>query len=199
MSVEHYDPEGDRFGMWVFLYSEILLFGGLFFLYAAYLNKYTADFIEAGKNLSTVYGTVNTVILLLSSWAVAASITAMKKENKKAAMGLLGFALFCALVFLRNKYMEWGHEFHIGIYPDSPKLSELGHGKTIFYGLYFTVTGLHGLHVIIGGILLAFAAWFIKVGKITKDKIVFLENAGLYWHLVDLIWIFVFPLFYLIV
>lgn len=199
MSMEHYDPEGDRFGMWVFLYSEILLFGGLFLLYSAYLSRYTEEFIKAGSHLSTFYGTLNTVILLFSSWAVAASITAMKKEKKKVAMSLLGFALLCAVVFLRNKYMEWGHEIHNGIYPDSPKLSELGHGETIFYGLYFTVTGLHGLHVIIGGILLSIATWFIKVGKISKERIVFLENAGLYWHLVDLIWIFVFPLFYLIV
>lgn len=199
MSIEHHDPEGDRLGMWIFLYSEILLFGGLFFLYAAYLNKFTTDFITAGEHLSTFYGTLNTVILLLSSWAVAAAITAIKRKNKNFAMGLLGFALFCAIIFLRNKYVEWGHEIHLGLYPDSQALADLGNGQTIFFGLYYTVTGLHGLHIIIGAVLLSVALWFIKTDKVNENNLVFLENAGLYWHLVDLIWIFVFPLFYLIV
>jgi cytochrome c oxidase subunit 3 len=199
MSLEHHDPDGDRFGMWVFLFSEILLFGGMFVLYAAYLMKFTEGFVNAGARLNMALGATNTIVLLVSSWAVAASITAIRKENKKMAISLLGFALFCMFTFLTIKYFEWGAKIHHGIYPSGPALDDMPHGEVIFYGLYYTVTGLHGLHVIIGGILLGLSTFFIVKGKVTADKYVFLENSGLYWHLVDLIWIFVFPLFYLVV
>lgn len=199
MSHEHHDPQGERFGMWIFLFSEILLFGGLFVLYAAYLSKFTESFIKAGSHLSLAMGATNTLILLISSWSVAASITAIREHKKNLALGLLGFALFCMFLFLTIKYFEWGEKIHHGLYPNGPGLEGLPHGEVIFYGLYYTVTGLHGLHVMIGGTLLAICSYFIWKGKITADKYVFLENSGLYWHLVDLIWIFVFPLFYLVV
>jgi cytochrome c oxidase subunit 3 len=194
----HHDPQGDRIGMWVFLYSEILLFKGLFVLYSVFLTLYHKDFFHGSHSLNTFVGTLNTVILLISSFAVAASITAVRREDKKGALSFLGVALFCMVLFLINKYFEWGHKIELGIYPNSPLLKSMPHGKEIFYGLYYSVTGLHGLHVIIGGILLAISAWYIKIGKINSKSFVFLENAGLYWHLVDLVWIFVFPLFYLI-
>ncbi|MBF0313986.1 MAG: cytochrome c oxidase subunit 3 [Oligoflexia bacterium] len=194
-----YDPEGSRLGMWLFLFSELLLFGGLFILYASYLTKYTADFVIAGKELSRTIGAINTIILLVSSYFVAASITAIRRNAPRIAMLYVGSAITLGLVFLINKYFEWGHKFHLGIYPRGPALEDRTNGEVIFYGLYYCVTGLHGLHVIIGGTLLAFALYYIYRKKITAERFVFLENAGLYWHLVDLIWIFVFPLFYLVV
>ncbi len=193
----HKDPLGDRFGMWLFLFSEILLFGALFVIYSVYFSKYQADFIAGGRQLDLFFGTFNTVILLISSFTVAASITALRNRQRKTALALLGFSISVGLVFLYNKYMEWGHKIHLGIYPDSPWLKEQSHGTNMFFGLYYVTTGLHALHVIIGGTLLAVSFAFILKNKVDPEHPTLLENCGLYWHLVDLIWIFVFPLFYL--
>ncbi len=192
------DKTGIKIGMWLFLYSEIILFGGLFVLYAAYFYKYPEFFSEGGKELNRVIGAVNTVVLLVSSFTVAASITAVQRKAKKQAIGLLIFSIFCGVVFLVNKYFEWGAKFHHDIYPNSETLVSGEVGLNIFFGLYYVITGLHGLHVIIGMILLSISLVLVMAGKVTESKYSMLENAGLYWHLVDLIWIFVFPLFYLV-
>ncbi len=194
----HDDATGARIGMWLFLYTEIMLFGGLFVLYAAYYRMYTADFVGSGKELDMVMGAINTVILLISSFTVAASITAMQKENKRAALCFLTVAVLSGVIFLINKYIEWGHKIELGIYPNSAVLDDAAYGRTLFFNLYYTITGLHGVHIIIGMVLLLTVMGFIMVDKITPQRYVFLENAGLYWHLVDLIWIFIFPLFYLL-
>ena len=194
----HGDATGSRIGMWLFLYTEIMLFGGLFVLYAAYYRMHTSDFVGSGKELDLIMGTVNTVILLISSFTVAASITAMQRGSKKTALTFLGTAVLLGLIFLVNKYIEWGHKFELGIYPSSPKLEEGEYGRILFFNLYYTITGLHGIHIIIGMTLLLTVMGFIITDKITPTRYVFLENAGLYWHLIDLIWIFIFPLFYLL-
>jgi len=98
-----------------------------------------------------------------------------------------------------NKFIEWGHKFEIGIFPGSETMADLNPGESIFFGLYYVITGLHGLHIVIGMALLLFSVMKIYMNKIDKDSYIILENSGLYWHLVDLIWIFIFPLFYLIV
>lgn len=192
------DHTGVRIGMWLFLYTEIILFGGLFVLYAVYFYDYSSDFAQGGKELNRVIGTFNTFLLLVSSFTVAASITAIRQQAQKLCLRLLAASLLCGLIFLINKYFEWGHKFALGIYPNSPDLSGAPHGRNIFFGLYYVITGLHGLHVIIGMTLLALSSWFVYKGTITAQRFALLENSGLYWHLVDLIWIFVFPLFYLI-
>jgi cytochrome c oxidase subunit 3 len=192
------DKQGVKLGMWLFLYTEIMLFGGLFVLYAAYYTRYTADFIESGKTLDLLMGALNTIILLSSSFTVAASITAIRRQSKKAALGLVGASIIFGLLFLFNKYIEWGHKFEVGIYPGSQVLEDAGYGSSIFFGLYYVVTGLHGLHIVIGLTLLSVSFIFILKGRIHAERITVLENSGLYWHLVDLIWIFIFPLFYLI-
>ncbi|MFT5726150.1 MAG: cytochrome c oxidase subunit 3 [Desulforhopalus sp.] len=189
---------GIRMGMWLFLYSEIILFGGMFVLYAAYFHAYPTDFAEGGKQLNRVIGAINTIILLLSSFTVAASITAVRQKSKKLALGLIGFSFFCGIVFLINKYFEWGTKIHHDIYPNSETLVNGDPGQNIFFGLYYVITGLHGLHVIIGMTLLAISFVLVAANKINADRFAMLENSGLYWHLVDLIWIFVFPLFYLV-
>lgn len=190
---------GKKLGMWLFLYTEIVLFGGLFVLYAVYLVTYPQDFIEGGKQLDRMFGVVNTVILLISSFAVAASITAVQKEHRKTALGALAGTLLCGGGFLVNKYFEWGHKISHDIYPNSETLVDGPAGQNLFFGLYYVITGLHGLHIIVGMTLLAVAAGFVYTGKIGPKRFALLENAGLYWHLVDLIWIFIFPLFYLII
>ena len=192
------DKIGVRTGMWLFLYSEVILFGGLFVLYAAYFHRYPEFFAEGGRELNRVIGALNTIVLLVSSFTVAASITAVQRGKKGQAISLLLFSIFCGFVFLVNKYFEWGAKFHHDIYPNSETLNSGEPGLNIFFGLYYVITGLHGIHVIIGMILLAVALFFVIRGKVTADRFAMLENAGLYWHLVDLIWIFVFPLFYLV-
>ncbi|WP_419175159.1 cytochrome c oxidase subunit 3 family protein [Desulfosediminicola sp.] len=193
-----YDTTGIKVGMWIFLYSEIILFGGLFVLYAVYFYRYPEFFVEGGKELNRLFGSANTIVLLISSFTVASSITALQLGRKKLTIGLLSFSLFCGFIFLVNKYFEWGAKFHHGIYPNSEKLVEGEPGINIFFGLYYVITGLHGLHVIIGMVLLAISLVMVAKDIITPQRIAMLDNSGLYWHLVDLIWIFVFPLFYLV-
>ncbi|MBT8334590.1 MAG: cytochrome c oxidase subunit 3, partial [Deltaproteobacteria bacterium] len=114
------------------------------------------------------------------------------------AIGLLVFSVLCGVVFLINKYFEWGAKFHHDIYPNSETLLNGDPGVSIFFSLYYTITGLHGVHVIIGMILLFISIVLIMRNKVTAERFSMLDNSGLYWHLVDLIWIFVFPLFYLV-
>lgn len=194
----HNDTQGKKIGMWLFLYTEIMLFGGLFVLYAVYYSTYSADFVAGGKELDIFFGVLNTVILLVSSFAVAASITAIRTESLKTALVMVGIAIACGLSFLVNKYLEWGHKIEVGIYPNSEVLLDGEPGRNIFFGLYYTITGLHGLHVIIGLTLLVICLVMLARQKITAGNDILLENSGLYWHLVDLIWIFIFPLFYLV-
>jgi len=193
------DESGKKLGMWLFLFTEIILFGGLFVLYAVYFAKYTGDFIEGGKELNRLFGVVNTVILLISSFAVAAAITAIQKKEKARSMGGVVTALLCGLVFLVNKYFEWSHKIHNGIYPNSDRLVDGPEGLNQFFGLYYVITGLHGVHIIIGMTLLFISLIFIATNKVNHHRFAMLENSGLYWHLVDLIWIFIFPLFYLVI
>lgn len=192
------DSVGVRIGMWIFLYSEIILFGGLFVLYAVYFYAYADLFAQGGKELNRLIGAINTIVLLVSSFTVAASITAIQRRKKNQAIGLLLFSLGCGLVFLINKYFEWGAKFHHGIYPNSDRLVDGAPGLNIFFGLYYVITGLHGIHVIIGMVLLSISLVLVARERVNADRFAMLENAGLYWHLVDLIWIFVFPLFYLV-
>lgn len=167
-------------------------------MYAAYYKRYSADFVAGGHELNRIIGSINTLILLTSSFTVAASLTAIRRKTTRTAICLIGFSLMCGVVFLVNKYFEWSHKFHIGIYPNSETLVNGPHGVNIFFGLYYLITGLHGLHVIIGSILLGVSLAMVIKGKITHERYAVLENSALYWHLVDLIWIFVFPLFYLV-
>nr|WP_319393987.1 cytochrome c oxidase subunit 3 family protein [uncultured Desulfobacter sp.] len=193
------DHTGKKMGMWLFLYTEIILFGGLFVLYAVYLTIHPQEFIDGGKELNRIFGFANTVILLISSFAVAAAITAVQKEQKKTALTALIVSLLCGLIFLINKYFEWGHKIHNDIFPNSETLVNGPKGLNVFFGLYYVITGLHGVHIIIGMTVLLVALIYTAKGKITPTRFTLLENAGLYWHLVDLIWIFIFPLFYLII
>ncbi len=197
--VEHHlDEQASKFGMWLFLFTELLLFGGLFLVYSIYRYLNQDDFARGGSELDMYIGAINTVILLTSSLSVAMSITAIQKNNKRMAVILLWITIVLALVFLVNKYFEWSHKFHVGLYPGTETFRTLPAGEGLFFLLYYFMTGLHGVHVIIGAILLGFVIERVLDGKITSENYVFQENGALYWHLVDLIWIYLFPLFYLI-
>ncbi|MFZ5939343.1 MAG: cytochrome c oxidase subunit 3 family protein [Bacteroidota bacterium] len=198
MHNEHRDDLGSKIGMWLFIFTELLLFGGLFIVYSVYRYLNSTAFHLAAHELDVTIGTINTVILLVSSMTVAMSTTAIQKGNKKLTLALLGVTILLALAFLVNKYFEWGAKIHHGLYPGSAALEELGRGDILFFGLYFFMTGLHAFHIIVGVVLLSVILIKTRNGKIAPDNFQLLENGGLYWHLVDLIWIFLFPLFYLI-
>jgi len=213
-ALQQRDTVGARLGMWLFLFTELLLFGGLFLLYAVYRSSFAEDFHYAATTLDPLVGTVNTVILLTSSLTMVLSIAALERAKRRASFGFLATTVLLGLVFLVNKAFEWGHKIEHGIYPMSDKLLEHTNGENIFYGLYYGMTGLHALHVIAGLVVLV-TIWHIlarrtcrldaqgveeeEIGRrLFADEGNKLESAGLYWHLVDIIWIFLFPLFYLI-
>jgi cytochrome c oxidase subunit 3 len=195
---EHRDYTGAKIGMWLFLFTEVLLFGGLFLVYSVYRDAHTTDFHVAAQELSTVIGAINTVILLTSSLTMALSITALQRSNKMRSALLQAATVILGVAFLINKYVEWSEHIHHGFYPGSTELLAKGHGQVLFFGLYYVMTGIHGLHVLIGMGLIASMFVLTLREKISGDDYVKLENTGLFWHLVDIIWIYLFPLFYLI-
>jgi cytochrome c oxidase subunit 3 len=195
---EHRDDIASKLGMWLFIFTELLLFGGLFITYSVYRFRNPEAFHLAAQELDVTIGTLNTVILLISSMTIAMSTTAIQKKDKRTTLMLIGTTMVLALVFLINKYFEWSGKISHGLYPGSPVLEELGRGDTLFFGLYFFMTGLHAVHIIAGMVVLGFMFVFVWKEKLTFDNFQLLENGGLYWHLVDIIWIFLFPLFYLI-
>lgn len=194
----HRDDVASRMGMWLFLFTELILFGGMFLLYSVYRFQYADAFHLAAKELNTIMGAFNTAVLLTSSLTMALSIVAIQRDQKVLSIFLQLITILLALFFLVNKYFEWTAKFHHGIYPGSEELLAKSSGEILFFGLYYVMTGLHGIHVIVGMFLIAVMTRMTRRGVITKDSYVRLENAGLYWHLVDIIWIFLFPLFYLI-
>jgi cytochrome c oxidase subunit III len=196
---DHYDAEASKIGMWLFIFTELLLFGVLFLIYAVYRYINHEAFHLAAEELDTFVGAVNTVILLVSSMTIAMSTTSLQKKNKTLTLALAGITLILGVVFLVNKYFEWAAKFDHGIFPGSVHLTEnLSQGEILFFGLYFIMTGLHALHIIIGLVFIAVVMWKVYTGSVHAERAALLENSGLYWHLVDIIWIFLFPLFYLI-
>jgi cytochrome c oxidase subunit 3 len=192
------DRTSAKLGMWLFILSELLLFGGLFILYSVYRYKSPVDFHHASRELEVLLGTFNTIILLTSSLSMAASVSALQKGKRKLSMILLMATVALGLLFLVNKGFEWTTKIEHGIYPNSPTLLARTKGEILFYGLYYVMTGLHGLHALVGVCVLGGMLRLIAKDRINQTHFIALENAGLYWHLVDIIWIFLYPLFYLI-
>ena len=195
---EHRDDEASKLGMWLFIFTELLLFGGLFLVYSIFRAEYPLAFHASSLELSVTIGAINTIVLLFSSMTIAMALTAIQKNDQKRALIFIGITLFCAAIFLVNKYFEWGHKFEMRLYPGSPLMPLLGRGYLLYFSLYFFMTGLHALHIIIGMTLLVVCYFKVKSKNINSKDYVLLENGALYWHLVDLIWIFLFPLMYLI-
>jgi cytochrome c oxidase subunit 3 len=190
--VHHIDPvveyKAAKFGMWLFLGTEILLFGGLFAAYTIFRAKYPELFHEGHKELDVRFGAINTVILIFSSLTMACGVSSIQRGKQKLLCIFLAITILCGLLFGVNKYFEYGAKFEHHIYPST----------NIFFALYFMMTGLHMLHVL-GGVLVLTAMLVLSlVGKFSDRYNTPIEVSGLYWHLVDLIWIYLFPLFYLI-
>ena len=193
--------ESAKLGVWLFLVTEVLLFGGLFCFYAIYRAWHPEMFIEVHKLLDVKLGVINTLVLIGSSVTVALAIRSIQLNKPKQSALFLAITIFCAGVFLVIKYMEYTHKIHEGLLPGK-WFSYTGLPNTvnphIFFSIYFAMTGLHGIHVVGGMAFLGWVLFLTLKGTYSKDYYVPIEMGGLYWHLVDLIWIYLFPLLYLI-
>jgi cytochrome c oxidase subunit 3 len=241
----HQDHTGAKIGMWLFLFTELLMFGSLFLVYSDYRMQFPEDFHYSASTLDPLVGTINTLILLTSSLTMALAIAALDRYKVKVSARLLGVTILLGGVFLVNKYFEWSAKFAHDLYPGSETLSMMAEGERQFFNLYYAMTGLHGIHVLAGMVVIAFMLYFVarkprqrhllldpkparvalqdesgrdlavlpaeghlhevqltlvyeKNEELSGQQLIRLENTGLFWHLVDLIWIFLFPLFYLI-
>lgn len=192
------DYEGKKIGMWMFLFTELLFFGGMFLLYAVFRYRFALDFHNAAANENIVLGSLNTFILLTSSFTIALAIAAMRRGKVRLSTALQLATIAMGMAFLAIKYVEWMAKIRLGLYPNSPVLLQKSPGEILFFGLYYVMTGIHGLHVLIGIGAISFMVVFTQKKKITRQNPIRLENTGLYWHFVDIIWIYLFPLFYLI-
>jgi cytochrome c oxidase subunit 3 len=189
-----------RLGMWVFLASEILLFAGLFALYASYRTHYPVAFGWGVEHNIRALGTLNTAVLICSSYAVASSVHAMRKGKGGLAAALLLVAILCGVGFLVIKGIEYAGHFREGVFPGGHGAffgENRATGLKVFYTLYFLMTGLHGVHVLVGMGVLGWLLVKIRRGGLAPPFTHPLELGAVYWHLVDIVWIFLWPIFYL--
>jgi cytochrome c oxidase subunit III len=188
----HGDPEHAReaatLGLWTFLATEVLLFGGLFAAYVLFRIEYPDMFHEGHLKLDRVLGAVNTVVLICSSLTIALGIAAIRKGKQRQLRLFLVLTILLAGVFMAIKYVEYGEKFAHGLHP----------GTDIYFSLYFMLTGLHGLHVLAGMVVLSAMVVLAGRGMFSESYHTPVEISGLYWHFVDLVWIYLFPLLYLV-
>lgn len=188
-------------GMWVFLASEVLFFGALFTTYSFYRAKAPIAFANAVKDNTIMFGSINTVVLLTSSYLVALAVHFLRRDRRRISAWLTYLTVFLGVVFLLIKGYEYYDHFQHGIFPG-------GHGRwftqqsrgsatAAFWTLYFAMTGLHAIHVIVGIGVLSVLGWMVSSRRIVAESSYALETGTLYWHLVDIIWLFLWPLFYL--
>lgn len=189
-----------RFGIWVFLASELLLFAGLFALYTAYRTEYPAGFAAGVAHSELAIGTINTSLLVISSYTAASALRAIRRDARRAALGWLAATLALGTVFLALKGLEYSHHAAEGALPGVYyAFRELpGHGGQLFFTLYYFMTGLHVLHLAAAILVLAWLTSRVARRKTTAAYHADLEAGVLYWHLVDCIWIFLYPMFYLL-
>lgn len=193
-----------KMGMWLFLVTEVLLFSGLFVAYTVFKNLYPEMWSEASSHLDWKLGTLNTVILITSSFTMALAVRAAQTneagEKQGQMVAMLAATILLAGGFLVVKYFEYSHKFHVGTLPGLDYSFEgiRNANPHLFFGIYFLMTGLHGIHVVIGMIVLTWVLWRARKGHFYSEYYTPVELGGLYWHLVDLIWIYLFPLLYLV-
>jgi cytochrome c oxidase subunit III len=211
-----------NFAMWLFLLTEVMFFGGLFVSYMIMRNWYYRAFVESSHQLSIFFGTAMTVILLVSSFTMAMAVWSAQMRRKRSLLVFLAFTFVLGVAFLCMKGMEWHEEWenhHVpGIhqyseqaflnpasdpevykeYHDKPLSPDMASKTEEYFFLYFAMTGMHALHMVIGAGLLIYLFIRARSGAYTNGHFTFVENFGLYWHFVDIIWIFLYPLLYLI-
>ena len=192
--------DAGKIGMWLFLVTEVLLFGGLFVGFAIMQSLHREAFVAAHHQLDRVLGFINTVVLLTSSYTMVMAVHSARTDRRKRVVVYLLLTLICAGVFLGIKYVEYSHKFHEGLLPGRyySHKGDTVPGQFMFFSFYFMMTGLHGVHIL-GG--MAVIAWVLRRaarGDFSHAYYTPVDLVGLYWHLVDLIWIYLFPLLYLI-
>ena len=197
-SAEH-EYETSKHGVWSFLLTEIVMFGGLFVGYAIFYNMYPEAWEASSKLLDWKMGAINTVVLLISSFTMALGIYYSQQNDKKKAVLNLAITLVCACIFMVIKYFEYTHKIHEGILPGKMFTYSGAEVENMqfFFSFYFCMTGLHGLHVLIGMGLIVWVMIRAHRGEFGPKYYTPVEGVGLFWHLVDLIWIYLFPLLYL--
>ena len=205
----HFDTMGQqasaaKLGMWLFLATEILMFSGLFLAYFLMRTFYPEMVLGAHEHLNKWMGGLNTVVLLVSSYTMALAVRAAQTSNTPEIKRNLIYTIGCACIFMVVKYFEYTAKFSHGMFPGRFFEAHCHEGYAfeglphIFFAVYFTMTGLHGLHVLVGIGILTWIYFRAERGDFSSDNYSAVENSGLYWHIVDLIWIFLFPLLYLV-
>lgn len=187
-------------GIWLFMVTEILMFGGLFVGYFIFHALYPGMFAEGASHLDWRMGSINTVVLITSSWTMALSIHYIQRGlNSKATMCLIT-TIVCGFIFMFIKYLEYSQKIHHGLLPAHFfHFEEAVHPNlALYFGFYFCMTGLHGIHVILGMSLITWVLIRHLRGDFDPEYFTAVEGVGIFWHIVDLIWIFLFPLLYLV-
>lgn len=192
--------EAATLGMWVFLANEVMFFGAIFMGYTAYRYLYPQVFAAASPHLDRTLGSVNTAVLLTSSLTMALAVHASQVGKRKALVGFLVLTMLLGTVFIGIKSLEYSHKFAEHLVPGSgfrfegpqPEKAE------IFFFLYFIMTAIHALHVLIGVVLIGVIALMARRSRYSPEYYAPVENTGLYWHFVDIVWVFLFPMLYLI-
>ena len=195
------DFYGGKLGFWLFMFTEVLMFGAMFMVLAYYNTLHPEDFVEASASLNRWLGGINTVILLLSALTMGLSLLKMRVGDVKGSKLMIWATILLATTFLVIKGFEWSAEYHHGIFLMHDQLlveSPLAFGQKLFFGMYFTMTGLHGVHILIGIGLMIWLLKRINAEKVTPKHHILYWNIALYWDIVHLIWVFVFPYFYMI-
>ncbi|MFN8059798.1 MAG: cytochrome c oxidase subunit 3 family protein [Vicinamibacterales bacterium] len=192
--------EASIFGMWVFIAQEIMFFGGLFMAYIVYRFWYPEAFAAGSHHLDRVMGTFNTVVLIGSSVTMALAVRAGQVSDRKGQMVFLVLTMILGAVFLGVKVVEYADKFNHHLIPGPHFVFEGAWAKQaqIYYSLYFAMTGLHALHMIVGEAVLAGILYMAWRGDFSAEYYTPIEVSGLYWHFVDIVWIFLFPMLYLI-
>ncbi|NQZ01014.1 MAG: cytochrome c oxidase subunit 3 family protein [Bdellovibrionales bacterium] len=198
---EH-EVDASKFGLWLFLCTEIVMFGGLFVGYALYNSMYPEIFVQGAEFLDWKLGSVNTIVLLISSFSIVYAIYSSQQNNKKGILWGLYVTQACALAFMCIKAVEYSSKIGHGLLPgkffDYHGAEVLAENIPMYFSFYFMMTGLHGSHVLIGMGLIAWLIVRAHKGHFSSSYYTPIECVGLFWHLVDLIWIYLFPLLYLV-
>ncbi len=213
---EDQQREAASFGMWLFLLTEIMFFGGMFFAYLLYRNWYYDAFVVASNQLSIPWGAANTAILITSGFCMAVGVWAAEVRNKSLLVIFLILTTLFGVAFLGIKGVEYhekwekhhipGAHFDVAEFvnphayglKEIPLAPDMAQRTQVFFFLYFAMTGMHAIHMIIGIILLFWLTWRAHRGEFSAGYVAPIENFGLYWHFVDIVWLFLFPLLYLI-
>ena len=192
------DYTASKLGFWLFLSTELIIFGTLFMIYAFYFFLNPVEFVSASTKITITLGAVNTFILLISALTMGLSVLKLRQGDKKCSMTYIWITLALSVIFLIIKYFEWSGKIAHGLFPNMQEMLALPRGEQIFFGLYYSITGLHGIHIIFGIGAMLWVIYLICKDTVNKENFVVLENVALYWDFVHLAWVFVFPLFYII-